>query len=66
MVGKTNLSQYLILGILSFLCGLLVEVLMLPAVVKAAVLHVDGIGQPPKNHSLLARAHQAHWCVPLS
>lgn len=45
MVEKSNLSQYLIQGFLSFLCVLFIKVLMLPTVVKAAALHIDGIGQ---------------------
>lgn len=46
MVEKITLSQYLIQGLLlSFLCVLFIKVLILPAVLKAAVLCIDGVGQ---------------------
>lgn len=40
-----NLSQCLIQGLLlSFLCVLFIKVFILPTVLKAAVLHIGGIG----------------------
>lgn len=42
---KTNLDQGLIEGISSFQCVLFMEILILPAVVKAVDLNIDGIDQ---------------------